>query len=174
MKNREELAKHFKKLGFKKGAEVGVYLGYYSRILLDTIPGLELLCVDWWKQKTYRERAYPVVLETMSKYPGAKVIRGKSVKVAKTVEDESLDFVFIDADHSYEAVKEDIEAWTPKVRMGGIVSGHDYYVFRSGNDGVIRAVDEFVKDKYKLKLTDKDNDNPHKDSRQQCWYFLKE
>ena len=41
-------------------------------------------------------------------------------------EDRSIDFVFIDADHTYEAVKSDIIAWLPKIRPGGIISGHDY------------------------------------------------
>lgn len=48
------------------------------------------------------------------------------------------DLVFIDADHSYEAVKADIAAWTPKVRKGGVLAGHDYGVF----EGVTRAVNE--------------------------------
>ena len=42
-------------------------------------------------------------------------------------EDESLDMVFIDADHSYEAVKRDIQTWEKKLKPGGILSGHDYW-----------------------------------------------
>ena len=52
--------------------------------------------------------------------------RGDSVEMAESYEDDSLDFVFIDGDHRYEFVKADIEAWVPKVKSGGIVSGHDY------------------------------------------------
>ena len=50
-----------------------------------------------------------------------------------------MDIVFLDADHKYKSVKEDIEAWYPKVRKGGILSGHD---FRYTEWGVIKAVTE--------------------------------
>ena len=174
MKNRTELAKEFARRRYTKGAEIGVYVGYYSRVLLDTIPGLNLLCVDSWALKTWRERAYPLAVETLSRYRGATVIRGKSVEVAKTVKDNSLDFVFIDADHSYEAVKADLLAWAPKVRPGGIVSGHDYYESRSGKLGVIPAVNEYVEaNGYILQLTEWDKENPVRDDRQPSWYFEK-
>jgi len=53
-------------------------------------------------------------------------VRMMSVDAAKNYEDGSLDFVFIDGDHSREACREDIIAWTPKVKDGGILAGHDY------------------------------------------------
>jgi predicted O-methyltransferase YrrM len=53
--------------------------------------------------------------------------------------DESLDGVFIDADHSYEAVKKDIADWIPKIRRGGILAGHDYI---QTFGGVVQAVNE--------------------------------
>ena len=58
----------------------------------------------------------------------------------------SVDFVYLDGDHQYEPVKSEIEAWYPKVRVGGILAGHDY-VERSHIEefGVIPAVDEFIK-----------------------------
>jgi predicted O-methyltransferase YrrM len=61
-----------------------------------------------------------------------------SVEAAKLIPDGSLDFVFIDALHTYEAVLEDLAAWHPKVRRDGIVAGHDYRW-----DGVQKAVHEF-------------------------------
>lgn len=174
MKNRTELAKEFTRRGYTKGAEIGVYVGYYSRVLLDTIPNLELLCVDSWALRTWRERAYPLAVETLSRYPTARVIRGESVAVARTVEDNSLDFVFIDADHSYVAVRADLLAWVPKVRPGGIVSGHDYYESHSGKLGVIPAVNEYVEENgYTLQLTEWDKENPVRDDRQPSWYFEK-
>jgi predicted O-methyltransferase YrrM len=51
---------------------------------------------------------------------------GDSIELSKTYEDDSLDFVFIDGDHSYEAVKADIQAWLPKVKSNGLLAGHDY------------------------------------------------
>lgn len=52
--------------------------------------------------------------------------RGDSVAMSSTYEDDSLDFVFVDGDHRYESVKADIEAWLPKMKVGGILAGHDY------------------------------------------------
>ena len=53
-------------------------------------------------------------------------IRSMSVDAAKTYQDDSLDFVFIDGDHSYNGCKEDILAWLPKMKDGSIFAGHDY------------------------------------------------
>ena len=69
-----------------------------------------------------------------------------SVDAAKLFDDRSLDLVFIDANHTYEHVKEDIEAWYPKIRDGGILSGHDF----SGDfPGVEKAVREYFEPKKK-------------------------
>ena len=62
-----------------------------------------------------------------------------SAAAASRYEDGSLDAVFIDADHSYESVARDIDAWRPKVRLGGILAGHDFTLF---DPGIIQAVTE--------------------------------
>ena len=171
MKNRIELAKHFRKLGFKSGVEIGVSDGRYSEILCQSNPNLKLLCVDIWK----KERIYNMAVEKLKPY-NTTIIRKSSVDAAKDIPDESLDFVFIDADHKYESVKENINTWAPKVRRGGCVSGHDYYVFRwSKNSGVIDAVDEYVKKhNIHLQFTDLDKSLESRDDRRPCWYFYKE
>lgn len=64
-----------------------------------------------------------------------------SVTASKEFEKETVDVVFIDANHSYEAVRNDLEAWWPKIKKGGIMAGHDY--FNPPPDGVKQAVDEF-------------------------------
>lgn len=69
-------------------------------------------------------------------------IKNDSVEAAKEFEDNSLDFVFIDADHSYEGCLRDIAAWFPKVKSEGVIAGHDY---NNGFEGVNRAVKEFFK-----------------------------
>jgi len=66
-------------------------------------------------------------------------IRMESLKASELYEDESLDFVFLDASHKYEDIKEDLFAWYPKVKKGGIFAGHDYPTWTQ----VVRAVDEF-------------------------------
>lgn len=75
------------------------------------------------------------------------VIVGDSVKSASNYADNSLDFVFIDADHSYEAVKNDILAWFPKVKYGGIIGGDDIFIdMFNPSFGVTQAVSEFFDD----------------------------
>lgn len=174
MQNRIKLIEHFRDLGFKKGAEIGVFDGRFSEVICETIPGVDLLSIDSWEVG----RIFPkkkIAVEKLSRFEGSTIIHDTSLNAAKDIEDGSLDFVFIDGEHSYKSVDEDIKAWTPKVRIGGIVSGHDYYVTRTGNTGVIRAVDEYVlENNYKLQLTDRDRHNPVKDDRQQSWYFLKD
>ena len=63
----------------------------------------------------------------MGVYPHYIIIDDWSVSAAKQFTDRSLDFVYIDADHSYESCLADINAWHPKIRVGGILSGHDYH-----------------------------------------------
>lgn len=69
------------------------------------------------------------------------LIKGFSLDVVSNYEDESIDFCFIDGSHEYEDVKKDIEAWLPKVKKGGILSGHDY---DESWQGVVKAVDELL------------------------------
>lgn len=64
-------------------------------------------------------------------------IKMASNKAVNLFADNSIDFLFIDADHSYEGVKRDIQMWIPKVRSGGVIAGHDY-----DWEGVKKAVDE--------------------------------
>jgi predicted O-methyltransferase YrrM len=180
IKNRQELARYFAQLGFTKGAEIGVCKGWNAQNLFVHIPGLELLAIDSWenvsgtrKEHYHRKSARK---QTFNNLEGlnVKIIQQKSTEAAKDIPNGSLDFVFIDADHSYNAVKEDIEAWTPKVKTGGIVSGHDYFTKAREEIGVIKAVDEYVAaHNINLKIIDWDYDNPDKDSRQPCWYFVK-
>lgn len=87
------------------------------------------------------------VRQKFSKYgERGRIIRNYSFEEVKHVPDEYFDYVYIDADHSYEAVKRDIADWFPKVRPGGVLAGHDYVERRIGRCcyGVIRAVNEFV------------------------------
>ena len=71
-----------------------------------------------------------------------------STEAISNVQDNSLDLVFIDANHDYLFVKQDIELWKKKVKQGGIIAGHDYNY--PGITGVKKAVDEFFGDRVKL------------------------
>jgi len=175
MKNRIELAQHFATLGFKKGVEVGVCDGVYSEKLMENIPGLTLYGIDPYTEypgypKERIEQKEKAAEERLGKYENYVLVKARSVEAAKLVPDESLDFVFIDGEHTYPSVTEDIEAWYPKVRKGGIFSGHDYYP-RCGRGAVVRAVDEFAeKTGLKLETTEWDME-AYVDDRQPDWYF---
>lgn len=138
--------------GLRRGAEIGVSGGRLTTFLTLTVPKLTMVAVDRWLPDEERDiegyesyQTWPLE-ESLRKFamtvertaPGrVRIIRAPSLDAAKLVEDGSLDFVFIDASHTYEDCKADIAAWTPKVRSGGFVSGHDYEW-----PTVKRAVDE--------------------------------
>ena len=137
------------------GAEVGVaYAGHIVNIL-ERCPCVKLLYgidpyldyADYDESMNQGQRLF----DNLHKYVLAKTgrfgnrythIRKTSVDAAKHIDDCSLDFIFIDANHVYEYVKEDIAAWMPKVRTGGIVGGHDYNP--TAFPGVCHAVNELL------------------------------
>ena len=93
-----------------------------------------------------------------------------SIIAAELFPDEYFDFIYIDADHNYDAVKSDLEAWWPKLKRGGLFCGHDYHMYGQINTDVKKAVDEFVGNQYDIGLTTLDNGKPD-----ECpsWYFIK-
>lgn len=173
LKNRLELAKHLAAQGFTKGAEIGVHEGRYSEILFQSIPNLEMICVDSWDKIPHHEAIYAAAVARLKPYK-ATIIHKTSMDAAPQIKDGSLDFVYIDASHEYTHVKDDIAAWTPKVKKGGIVAGDDYYVTRQNNKGVICAVNEYVdKQGYDLQITRWDFETTARDNQQPNWWFVK-
>ena len=132
-----DLPRIFKECGFKVGAEIGVELGKFSECLARKVPCEKLYCIDPWV--TYGDQFtrhnpdefYDLALEKLNKYDCVEIIRKFSMEAVKDFEDESLDFVYIDGNHDFPHVTEDINAWSKKVRKGGIISGHDYVFERS-------------------------------------------
>ena len=174
LKNRKALADHFASLGFAVGAEIGVCHGEYSKVLLATIHGLTLYGVDSYRRRPSDRRVADERLARWIEERRFILLQMSSMRAVKLFQDASLDFVFIDANHEHPAVDEDIAAWTPKVRSGGIVSGHDYMVFASGFREVIEAVDRYVAAHpwIVLQTTAADPTNRDKDCRQPCWYWV--
>ena len=123
-----------KQHGWKTGAEVGVWYGRTFFHLLETIPDLTLYGVDIWRAVNFAHTKDQAanragVLARLPEFDSrAQIIEAPSVEAAEVFADGALDFVFIDADHSYESVKQDITAWLPKVRPGGFVTGHDIHM----------------------------------------------
>lgn len=142
--SRTDLPRFTRALGFTRGAEIGVWRGAFSAHLCAQDPNLHMLCVDPWRsypewndpknhaplKKSERliAGAYADAKALLSRY-NCTIIRAFSVDAAKTVPDDSLDFVYIDGNHVADAVRADLEAWTPKVRRGGFIAGHDYREF---------------------------------------------
>lgn len=176
---RYDMAGMFKDLGFTKGAEIGVYRGEYSEVLCMLNPQLRLYCIDPWKvyksddpepfasdQKSL-DKFCQDAKKRLSKY-NCKIIEDTSMNAIKNFAPESLDFVYIDANHSYKNMKEDLEGWSKIVRKGGIVSGHDYGHFKHKNLnlGTKKAIDEYVAEhKVKLFLVNR--------NFQTSWFFIK-
>lgn len=139
--------------GWRRGAEVGVLKGKTFRLLLEALPELELTGVDQWRRlppseaegsETYERfdmaAAEAQCREVAGRFaPRALILKGDSVEAAKEVPDGSLDFVFLDAAHTTAAVTADLRAWAPKVRAGGLVTGHDWWF-----PSVRRALDAVV------------------------------
>lgn len=149
-----------RKYGWTRGAELGVFKGDTFLYLLERCPDLHLIGVDIWQpipeKDQHRDRGgrsylehdleahYRNVLARSEKYGDrATLIRSDTGAAADAVWDGSLDFVFIDADHTYEGVSADIRDWKPKIRRGGLLMGHDYNP--STFPGVVQAVNEIGK-----------------------------
>lgn len=139
---------------YRKGAELGVSTGRFTMFLCGAMHDMEMTCVDLWNEQPNNtgegaetfvgwdhDGHYQTFKQVCADYFDGRVTihRMDTVAAAGLVEDGSLDFIFIDADHTYEGCKRDIEAWTPKVRTGGMICGHDY---NPKWPGVIRAVNE--------------------------------
>ena len=115
------------------GAEVGVQFGKNADVLLRKLPDLHLLLVDNYDDEAVIHANYSTkevadhAFYRLDKYKGRiQWLVMPSVEAAKSVDDKSLDYAFIDAEHTYKAVKQDVEAWLPKVKTGGLLIGHDY------------------------------------------------
>ena len=182
LSQRHMLGNMLTSLGYTgEGAEVGVYSGTLSRFIYARWLGNKLHLVDRWKEtvgyhdicnqaQDIQDKLREQVYEIFNGNDDVNIIHAESLDAAKQFEDGQLDWVYIDADHSYKAVKADIEAWYPKVRTGGLVAGDDYIdsISEIGTFGVKSAVDEFVaKNGYELKLS-ADKKNPNR-----SWYFIK-
>lgn len=122
-------------------AELGCYAGESALLWLSSGKVKSLLCVDLWSgaDSSTVEPVFDRLLAAWMRSGVVKKVKSATVEAAKAVPDGSLDFVYIDADHSYEGCKADIETWLPKIAPGGVIGGHDYCDVWPG---VMRAVNE--------------------------------
>lgn len=160
------------------GVEVGTFKAEFSKFILDNWNGT-LYMVDVWRplgdeyldssnHKNYQNQIYSYAMDNLQGLEDRGImIRANSQKASEIFQDESLDFVYIDANHAYDSVVDDINYWYSKVKKGGYLWGHDYISLDWYNDpnflpnqkdkhiyskdfyhgvfGVNPAVDEFCK-----------------------------
>lgn len=120
------------------GAEIGTLRGEFSKTLLSTWSGT-LYMIDVWRSLDYsdyvdsnnhgflEDKVYEDAMNNIRGFEDRGImVRATSEIASKMFQDESLDFVYIDANHAYDFVKQDIELWFPKVKKGGYICGHDY------------------------------------------------
>lgn len=151
---RDDLALLFAELNFNLGAEVGVDKGEYSEMLCRANRELHLYSIDPWKGSAYEpgmsgvneeqpffDNRYKEAKRRLSPY-NCTIVRKGSMAALKNFDDNSLDFVYIDANHDFVNFTNDIHHWLKKVRPGGIISGHDYAYFSYGKFNHVKRVIE--------------------------------
>jgi hypothetical protein len=139
------------------GAEIGVREGYLSYTLLNNNKFLKLYSVDLWNDNEVIEEShshddnYKIAMQLLSKFNDRCIIhRTLSSKFLSNLNDNTLDFVYIDASHDYHSVKNDICMSFSKIKDNGWIMGHDYNEW----DGVTSSVNECISDINNLYLYD--------------------
>lgn len=143
----------------KKMIEIGVWKGHFTKRILGN-PKVAKTMKEYWAVDTWEvldpihgrlsrvdqekwDDVYRYCCNLMMYFPQLKIMKMKSLEAIKIFPKGYFDLVYVDASHQYEDVLEDIKAWLPKVRKGGLMTGHDYnHPTRGDLAGVTRAVDE--------------------------------
>jgi hypothetical protein len=161
-----DIYKGIELLECKIGVEIGVRVGGHFKLLSQNplfTQGM-LYGVDCWTEdperpeindiglsQTQLDHDYLRLVAEYSSVPNVKFVRNFSYEASLTFPDNFFDFIYIDAAHDYDSVVEDLNAWWPKLKEGGLFSGHDYFpdtrIWRGKACGVYQAVNEFVKEK---------------------------
>lgn len=158
------------------GVEVGVASGLNANDMLTNWNMKTLYMVDIWRcipdqkgdagsPQSWHDSNLANTKSLMKKHKGKyKLLRGLSSEVVESVKDNSLDFVYLDGNHSYEGVRLDLAIWMPKLKKGGVMAGHDYL---NEAYGVNQAVGEFCKDKFEIQIV------PEHKAEDASFYFIK-
>lgn len=186
--------------------EVGSWKGHSASIIgkVARQSGGHLYCVDHWKgnQGTWNTaeaqgkdiyKIFEYNLRTLGLWDCITPMKMDSIEASKQFADASIDFLFLDADHRYKQFKEDLEAWLPKIKSGGIICGHDcegYYSKADSRDrkvidshlaedyiedpmyhpGVVKGLYDCFHDDYSIventRVWFRENNNGHKEKRE--------
>jgi hypothetical protein len=181
--SREELIKILRPTGI--GIEIGVREGEYSSFILNNCPDLKLYLLDCWDQQdpliyndlinhnnsVHAENLKKTIINILPHFKKVRIIKGYTNEFVDLFPNNFFDFIYIDANHSYEAVKNDLIKWFPKLKNNGLFSGHDYLDGKDGiyqtEFGVKSAVDQFAT-KNNLKIYHTKDNHPWK-----TWFTFK-
>ena len=156
MNHREKLLDVVRKTSPKNVAEIGVCNGVHSEMMLHFLSTIDhMLLVDCWEpqeeyespenfqlytQTNHFDKMHQAVCKRFEEDSRVEIVKGYSAEVSLTCDDESFDFIYIDACHKYECVVADLTCWFPKLKKGAYIGGDDYC---DSEMGVKRAVEDF-------------------------------
>lgn len=150
---------HFVEIGLGQGKSSA----YLAVEIINSEKNIKLDCIDCWDIREFPDSdgtiAFKHNLKPIWNLLDISVTQNFSVNESNNYKSNSLDFVFIDGDHSYNAVTQDIEHWLPKIKQNGIIAGHDYT--NEYLESVVKAVDDYF-----TKLNTKVYKN------KSCWYVF--
>ncbi len=135
--------------------EIGAYLGRSTCFIAEAIKkkNVKLISIDTFENQAMTEglkETFKEYFQNIYEYRSMiNIIRGFSYDVVKDWEHLKIDLLWIDADHSYEGCKKDIEDWLPLVKKNSYIVFHDYH--KGSNNNVAKAVDEKIREEKLLK-----------------------
>ena len=135
------------------GAEIGVCMGTFAYYVLAPKQPSKLYLIDPWEyglqrdvelnptpeKQSKRDVEYETVAKLFASHSNVEIVRQKAEDAAASFPDRFFDYVYIDGEHSYEAIKRDLANYFPKVKVGGYLIGDDY-----GWTGIAKGVQEFL------------------------------
>jgi len=180
---------------FSHGIEIGVWEAWYTLHMLQRT-NMFIVGIDPWTATDsyedvdptaenfdprakgpdgflWQETRYMASYGGLSKYQEFggrwRLFRSFSHDIVHFFTPHAHDFIYIDGEHTYKAVSRDMADWWPKVKIGGILAGHDY---NDSNPGTIKAVDEFAA-KYNLEFKITGTNSDRGDAGAPSWVFIK-
>lgn len=148
--DRRELIRIFAELGYKTGVEIGVNNGRFAQFMCENIPDLRYWGIDpYCRYDDFMLARTATMKHCLQKASGklvpfnATIIEDFSALAYQKFKNSSVDFVYVDGNHTFNYVFMDILLWLPKIKVGGVMSGHDYIIADECN--VVAAVDFCIK-----------------------------
>jgi len=142
---RNDFPKLMDSLGCRTAAEIGVGAGDFSRVLLRSKIERLWMCDIWYNPSDVTAGYRAKALDVAAADPRAVIVERPSVEFAASLPDQSVDFVYLDAQHDFQHVAEDLTVWWPKMRL--CLAGHDYVLWNTAANapcGVVPSVEEFA------------------------------